>query len=135
MAFISNNHPIVDLSYINTLYNELNEARQKFNFSTVSSNKNQYDLHTASDISTLNSYINEMSSNKYLKDIAISNEVPIKNQTYIIPYYFNSIYDIIQTIKNTCNHNPCDCHCDMTQCNCDCNCRNCYNGASTCSLR
>lgn len=117
-------YDILYWDYLNNLYIKLNAQRDRINLAHVSPNTSLHNYHYAQDIKDLNDGINELQANYYLSSVAISNELPTKHVTYITPYYFNKIDEILDNIANTCIYNPCDCNCD---CNCDCDC-DCYGG-------
>lgn len=94
-----NKYDIIYYNYITNLYRKLNTARKKFKFDEVSLNKNQYEYHTASDITRLENFLIAMKSNKYLKSVDTSkiegSNRPVQYNTYLRPYDFNTIEAII----------------------------------------
>lgn len=115
-------YDILYWDYLNNLYIKLNAQRDRINLAHVYPNTSLHNYHYAQDIIDLNNGINALQANYYLKSVAISNEAPTKDETLITPYYFNKIDGILDTIANTCIHNPCDCDCD---CDCDCSYHSC----------
>ena len=133
-------YDILYWDYLNNLYIKLNAQRDRIGLAHVSPNTGLHNYHYAKDISDLNDGINELQANSYLSSVAISNEVPTKQITYITPYYFNKIDEILDNIANTCIYNPCYCDCDCysdchsdchSDCYCDCH-TECYCQCSQC---
>ena len=99
MAISTNNK--LSWTDIQTLYNNLNTARTKFGFSTVTVPSNP-GIAKPSQIETLNSYVNNMSSNKYLTNVAATGVTVPKVGTLIYPLEFTKIKTTIDKIQNTC---------------------------------
>lgn len=99
MAISTNNK--LSWADIQTLYNRLNAARTKFGFSAVTVPSNP-DIAKSSQVQTLNSYVNNMSNNKYLTDVAVTGVTVPSVGTLIYPLEFTKIKTTIDNIRNTC---------------------------------
>lgn len=86
---------------IETLYTNLNTARQKFGFTTVTVPGNP-GLAKPSSISDLDSVVNAMASNKYLTSTAVTGVTVPRAGSLIYPLEFTRIRTTIDNINNTC---------------------------------
>jgi hypothetical protein len=88
---------------IQSLYSALNTARTKFGFSTVTVPSNPGTMINTS-VSNLNSLVNAMSSNKYLKNVAVTGvSVPARGDLIAVSP-FSKISTTITRIQGTCAH-------------------------------
>lgn len=91
----------VSWSDIQTIYNNLNAARQKFSFATVSVPSNPgYTM--PSQVSDLKSRIEELRSNKYVGNTALTNVTVPARGTLLYPNIFNSMATTVKRIQDTC---------------------------------
>lgn len=88
-------------SDIETLYTNLNTARQKFGFTTVTVPGNP-GLAKPSSISDLDSVVNAMASNKYLTSTAVTGVTVPRAGSLIYPLEFARIRTTIDNINNAC---------------------------------
>ena len=86
---------------IETLYTNLNTARQKFGFTTVTVPGNP-GLAQPSNISDLDSAVNAMASNQFLTSTAITGVTVPRAGSLIYPLEFTRIRTTIDNINNTC---------------------------------
>ena len=91
-------------SDIQTLYTNLNTARTKFGFTTVTIPGNP-GLATPSNIETLNNHVNSMASNQYLRNVAVTGVTVPTRGTLIKPVESMRISATIDAINNTCAFN------------------------------
>ena len=107
-------------SDIQTLYRNLKTAREKFRISTegVDWNPDNPGFAKPEQVEDLNDLVNAMSTNKYLKKVAVTNVVVPDQGTLIYPIEFSAIATTIDNINNTCAYDSCNCE-GYTPCNDD----------------
>ena len=100
MALSENN--LMSWSDIETLFSNLNTARKKFSFSTVSTPSNR-GVTARTDVATsIERYIEDMSSSKYLTGVAVVNDTMPRVNELISPLVFTRMSTVISNINNTC---------------------------------
>ena len=103
MALQQNN--IVDWTDIENIYTNLNTARTKFNFSTVTIPDEQENKPIPSHISSLKDLIQNMTSNTWLTSIASTSGVSVPSTSDLLePTAFNQLSTIVNNMNNTCIH-------------------------------
>lgn len=88
---------------IQALYTAMNTARKKFSISTVTVPSNPGEM-IPQNVTALNTLVNNMSSNRYLTDVAVTGVTPPRAGQLIKPDVYTKISRTISRIQNTCAH-------------------------------
>jgi len=92
-------------SDITTLFTNLNTARKKFNFKEVTPSGGDIgEVYKTTPLSTMKSFISDMKSNRFLKNIDITDLVIPDVGTLIKAAFINSWQGKITEIVNICPH-------------------------------
>ena len=91
----------VSWSDIQTIYNNLNTARKKFSFATVTVPSNP-GIAKPSQISSLKNSIEELRSNRYVGNTALTNVTVPSRGALLYPNIFSSMTTTIRRIQDTC---------------------------------
>jgi hypothetical protein len=89
-------------SDITALYTKLNTARSKFSFSQITPTNRQGQVAQIEDVTRLNTFVSEMSSNKNLTNIAKPVTVPGRG-SLLQPLFLNTLSTTIDAIQNANN--------------------------------
>lgn len=96
---------IVDWTDIETIYTNLNTARSKFSFQTVSIPKEDGNKPIPSHVSSLKDLVQNMTSNSWLTTTASTTNVVNPQTSDLLKIdQFNQLSTIIDNINNTCIH-------------------------------
>ena len=91
---------IVSWDDLNSIYTNLSSARTKFSFSACSNPVQRYSIVNNNPISNLKTLVNEMSSNRFLTTVAVSNiQIPTPGQL-LMANFLSDLNITINNIKN-----------------------------------
>ena len=95
---------IVSWDDLNSIYTNLSSTRTKFSFSACSNPVQRYSIVNNNPISNLKTLVNEMSSNRFLTTVAVSNiQIPTPGQL-LMANFLSDLNITINNIKNVCPH-------------------------------
>ena len=95
-------------SDIVALYTQLNTARSKWGFSSVTPTNQTGEPAAVTDINNLNSFITQMKSNSKLTSVA-NPITPPDFGSLLQPSFLDTLSQTIANIQNTDNYTPCSC--------------------------
>ena len=95
-------------SDIVALYAQLNTARSKWSFSSITPTNHQGVKAAVTDIDNLNSFITEMQSNNKLTSVATAITPPTVG-SLLKPSFLDTLSATISNIQNADNYTPCSC--------------------------
>ena len=90
----------VNWTDITSLYSALNTARSKFSFSQITPTNRQGQATQIEDISRINTFVSEMSSNKNLTSVAKPVTVPARGEL-MKPSFLTTLSSTITSIQNS----------------------------------
>ena len=100
MSLTSNN--LLAWSDIETIFSNLNTARKKFGFTTVSTPSNKNTLAKSEVASSVERYIEDMQNNQYVRTVAVVNDAVPRVSELINPLIFTRMSTVISNVNNTC---------------------------------
>lgn len=89
---------------IKNLYTLLNENYKKFSIPVVKIPEQYKKKVVPNDVQTLNTYVTNMTSNKYIKNVANTGVVIPETKTLIYPLEFGKIKTTLENINKVCPH-------------------------------
>ena len=92
----------VNWSDITSLYTQLNAARTKFGFAAITPTSRQGLITQVADITNINSFVSEMSSNGHLTNVAKPITAPTVG-SLMKPSFLDTLSTTITNIQNTDN--------------------------------